>query len=279
MGFTSSVQVGTQTNQLSILASTDFNGDYSSLDKVKAAIWTDITNRFVLGTNATFKATGAIDISDLTVAGKPIYIAYKYVTQPQAVNGLARQWFIETFAINSKDSLTNTASTTPIPLILADQIHAGFRIVDNSPATNPALSKLTTTRLTLYGNEYRIATLAKYDQTLAKWNKADPMYDPNSSSFVAGAVWTAYVPFDPNAADNDPASENWAVSGPINLDSVNLGPDCPTAIKAGISASTLTDYAYAYTQPGTYRAVFVGFNSSLEENKTVIKEMTITVTP
>lgn len=278
MEFASSVQVGTQTNQLSILASTDFNGDYSSLEQVKASTWMDITNRFVLGTNATFQTTDAI-ITDLTVAGRPIYIAYKYVTKPQATNGLARQWYIQSFAIKSIATLTSTASNTPVALTLADQIYAGFRIVDNSPTTNPALSTVTTTRITLWGNEYRIATLEKYDPTLPKWDITNPMYDPNSSSYDATAVWTPYVPFDPDAPDNDPASENWAVSGPIGLNSINLGPDYPTVIKAGISASTLTDYSYTYAQPGTYKAVFVGFNSSIDETKTVVKEMTVTVTP
>lgn len=282
MEFTSSLQVaGTQTNQLTILASTNFNGDYSSVDKVKAATWTDITSRFTLATNATFvpAVPAPKEISDLIVAGKPIYIAFKYVTLPQATNGLARQWFIQTFAIKSLTTLPSTASATPITLTLADQIHAGFTIVDNSPTTNPAASSVTSTRVTLWGPEYRYAGLAKYDPTLPKWNKADPMYDRSSPLYVPTAVWTPFVPFVPDAADNDPASETWAVSGAINLNSVNLGPDYSTAIKAGIAASTLVSYPYTYALPGTYKAVFVGFNASIEASKTVVKEITLTIAP
>ena len=279
MQFTSSLQVGTQTNQLAILASTNFNGDYGSVDKVKAATWTDITSRFALGTNATFLASGTIDISDLISGTKPIYIAFKYVTKPQETNGLARQWFIQTFAIMSKATLTSTASTTPVALTLADQIHAGFTIVDNSPTTNPAVSSVTSTRVTLGGPEYRYTGLAKYDPTLPKWNKTDPMYDRSSTSYIPSAVWTPFVPFVPGAADNDPTSETWAVSGAINLNSVNLGPDYSTAIKAGIAASTLISYPFTYALPGTYKAVFVGFNASIEASKTVVKEITLTITP
>ena len=105
------------------------------------------------------------------------------------------------------------------------------------------------------------------------------MYDRNSPKYVPTAVWTPYVPFDLSDPTNDPASETWAVSGAINLTSVNLGPDNSTLIKAGIAASTLTSYQYTYALPGTYKAVFVGFNSSIDETKTVIKEMTITITP
>lgn len=279
MEFTSSVQVGAQANQLSVLASTDFNGDYSSLDKVKAATWTDITSKFALGTNATFKATGAIDISDLAVAGKPIYIAFKYKTDAQSLTNLARQWYIQTFAIKSLKTLPSTASATPITLTLADQIHAGFALVDGSPETNKAQSSVTSTRVTLWGPEFRYPELAKYDGTLPKWNKDDPMYIIGSPTYNAAAVWTPFIPFDPNATDNNPVSETWAVSGPIGLTTVTLGPDYSTAIKLGPAASTLTAYPYSYAMPGTYQAIFVGFNGSIEETKTVVKELTITVTP
>ena len=283
MEFTSSLQTGTQTNQLSIMASTNFTGDYSSVASVKAATWTDITSRFTLGTSATFVATGAKDISDLIVSGKPIYIAFKYVTNSQAPtpggNGLARQWYIQTFAIKSTTTLANTASVTPIALTLADQIHAGFRIVDGSPTTNPAISSVTATRVTLWGPTYRWSGLPIYDPTLAQWDPKAPMYDRSSPLYVPSAVYKPYVAFDPAATDNDPVSETWAVSAPISLASVNLGPDYSTAIKAGPAASTLLTYPYTYALAGTYTAVFVGFNATMDVQKTVVKTMTITVAP
>jgi hypothetical protein len=142
-----------------------------------------------------------------------------------------------------------------------------------------AVSAVTSTRLTLWGPEYRYAGLAKYDATLPKWNKLDPIYDRSSPLYNPTAVWTPYVPFVPGAADNDPASETWAVSAPINFTSVNLGPDYSTGIKIGIAASTLISYPYTYALPGTYKAVFVGFNASIDESKTVVKEISLTITP
>jgi len=279
MEFSSSVQAGTtQANQLSILASTDFNGDYSSLAKVKTATWTDITSRFALGTSATLLASGKQDISDLAITGKPIYIAFKYLTKPQATNGLARQWFIQNFAIKSIATLANTSSTTPITLTLADQLTVGFRIVDGSPVSNPAQSSVSATRLTLWGNEYRYAGLSKYDPTLPIYNPANPIYDPQSSSYIATAVYKPYAAFDPASPDNDPLCENWAVSTPVNLESVNLGPDLSTTIKVGITAAPLSLFNYTYAAPGTFKAVFVGSNNSIEETKEVIKEITFTIT-
>lgn len=277
--FSSSVQAGTtQANQLYILASTDFNGDYSSLAKVKAATWTDITSRFALGTSATLLASGKQDISDLAVPGKPIYVAFKYVTKPQATNGLARQWFIQNFAIKSIATLANTASATPIALTLADQLSVGFRIVDGSPVNNPAQSTVSPTRLTLWGNEYRYAGLSKYDPTLPIYNPANPIYDPQSSLYNSTAVYKPYAAFDPASPDNDPSCENWAVSAPVNLETVNLGPDLSSAIKIGITAATLSLFTYTYATPGTFKAVFVGSNNSIEDAREVVKEITFTIT-
>lgn len=238
MQFQSSVQLGSQANQLSVLASSDFNGDYSSLETVKAATWTDITDRFLLGTNTAFKASGNVDISDLMVEDEPIYIAFKYVTQPQETNGLTRQWFIQSFAVTSLETLDGSVS-----LNLTDQMGAGFRIIDENQENAPARAIVTNSRVTLYGNEY---------------------YSPSHPEYVADSPY------------NDPHSEHWAVSKPINTAEVDLGPDWATGIK-GISNPEVKDFTYTYTKAGTYKAVFVASNNSVDDEKKVIKEITLTI--
>lgn len=273
MQFSSSVQVGSQANQLSVWYSTDFNGDYSSLAKVKAATWKDITSRFPLGTSTTFVNTTAKDISDLMVPGKPIYIAFKYLTKPQATNGLARQWFIQTFAINSTQKLDNT-----ITLTIADQAGAGFRIVDENAEHAPARSSVTSTRLTLYGNEYLYASLPQFDPNNPIFNPLNPIYNPNDPGYIASAKYVPFVPFDPNSPYNDPQSEHWAVSKPITVDKVDLGPDRSVPIK-GVTNAAATEFRYTYANPGTYKAVFVAANTSIDGVKQVVKEITLTITP
>lgn len=270
--FSSSLQLGTQTNQLTILASSNFNGDYSSVTSLKAATWTDITNRFTIGTTATFVPSGTAptDISDLFVAGKPLYIAFRYITRPQATNGLARAYYFQSMFLKSKtDSFNNN------PLTIYDQNSLGFRIVDENKENAPARSLVSPTRLTLYGNEYLYAGLPRYDPSNPLLDPNNPIFDPQSPSYDPMAV--LQKPFDPNSPYNDPLSENWAVSRPITLGKVNLGPDVPVAIKAGIAAAPLTLYTYTYKFPGTYNAVFVGSNSSIDESKTYFKTITLTI--
>lgn len=151
IAFTSALTGGTQANQLTILSSTDFNGVYNDtlkapLTDIHAATWTDITSRFTLGTTATFVASGTKSISDLIVAGKPLYIAFKYITKPQAVNGAARTWMFQSFVLAGTSSVGT--------LTLNDLTNAGFRIVDGNAATAPTTSSVVATRITMQGNAF-----------------------------------------------------------------------------------------------------------------------------
>lgn len=273
LAFSSSVQLGTQANQVSLLASTNFTGDYSSVAKVKAATWVDITSRFKLGTSAAFLASGAVDVSDLIVAGKPIYFAFRYNTKAQATNGIARQWFIQTFTLNSKKLLDNTLTLT-----IADQASTGFRIVDDLKDKAPALSSVTATRLTLQGNTYLNASLPQFDPNNPIFDPKNPIYNPQDPAYQPSAVYKPFVPFDPASPYNDPVSEHWAVSKGITIDKVDLGPDWSTAIK-GLTSPVLSEYRYTYAKAGTYKAVFVASNGNIDQLKKVTKEISITVTP
>lgn len=270
--FASSVQVGTQAGQLSVWASADFDGDYSSIDKVKAGNFIDITSKFTLGTNATFVTSPKKDLSDIIKPGKPLYVAFKYVTKPQATNGLARQWFIQSFLLSS-NNLFNDAS-----LPIANQLDAGFRIVDENKTTAPARASISQTRITLYGNQYLYASLPIFDPSNPIYDPLNPIYNPQSPSYVPTAVRPTYVPFDPLTPYNDPTSEHWAISKAINVEQVNLGPDLAVPIK-GLRDVTLKNYEYSYTKAGTYKVVFVASNNSIDSEQKVVKEITLTITP
>ena len=224
LSFTSAVTGGAQTGQFSVLASSDFNGQYADLSAVQAAKWTDITARFALGTSATFLASGAKDISDLLVKGKPLYIAFRYLTKPQQQNGAARTWMVQSFSFQSITPLGNLAAT--------DMFTNAFRLVTSNPTTAPARSAASTSRITLLANTF--------------------------------------------TADNDPATENWAISAPITWETVHLGPDRPTGIKGG-TAARLESYSHTYTKAGTYKAYFVASNINIDKSSEVVKEVTVTV--
>lgn len=90
-----------QTNQLAVLVSADFDGKYA-IDNIKAAHWVDITNRFTLATNATVTPSTEVDVLDLAVAGKPLYLAFRYITKPQTEFLAATDWNITAVLAKSK---------------------------------------------------------------------------------------------------------------------------------------------------------------------------------
>jgi hypothetical protein len=146
MSFTSAVNQGTQANQLSILASTDFDGNYQSLESIHEADWIDITNRFTLGTVNTFVASGEKDITDLYETGKALFIAFKYNTRSQITFGDARIWMIQDFRINGQTAFGKQQ--------IMNLPESGFRIVDENPTTYPARAAVTASRISMQGNEY-----------------------------------------------------------------------------------------------------------------------------
>lgn len=224
LSFTSAVTGGAQAGQFAVLASADFNGKYTDVAAVKAATWADITSRFTLGTSATFAASGAKDVTDLLTKGKPLYVAFRYITKPQLQHGAARTWMVQGFSFQG---ITALGSQTA-----ADMFSGAFQLALSNPATAPARSSVSTSRLTLLANEF--------------------------------------------TADNDPQTENWAISAPIVWESLNLGPDRPVGIKGG-TAARLDSYTYTYTKPGTYKAHFVAFNMNIDQKSEVVREVTVTI--
>jgi hypothetical protein len=222
--FTSSVTGGTQANQFAVMASSDFNGNYDDINDVKKATWTNITSRFTLGTTTAFTASTAKDISDVLVPGKPLYLAFRYTTKPQATNGEARTWMVQGITFQSVTAIGNITSV--------DMFTAGMRIVDENAKTSPARSTATTSRITLLGNEF--------------------------------------------SAGNDPASEHWAISAPVNWESINVGPDRPVAIK-GVTSAPMQNYTYTYTKAGTYKAYFVAQNVNIDASKVVVRPVDIKI--
>lgn len=164
ISFTSAVDKGAQANQLSVWASTDFDGNYERIESVHEANWIDITSRFTLATANSFVASGEKDITDIYESGKPIYIAYKYNTRSQLDFGDARIWMIQDFKIQG---LTDKGKQQILKLN-----EAGFRIVDENPVSYPAKSVVTTSRITMQGNEYT----ENWSPSGLHWAISKPMY-------------------------------------------------------------------------------------------------------
>lgn len=137
--FRTNVEFGKQPDQLRIMASADFNGG-ATFEDVTAASWTDITNRFALATNATYKSSGEADLTDLG-AGKPLFLAFRYVVKNPTVYGTGNVWRIQNFLL--------TAQTSIGLLSMGNMQNAGFRIYEQKQKIAPCRSSISTTTLQL----------------------------------------------------------------------------------------------------------------------------------
>ncbi len=182
---------GTQTGQLSVWLSDNYSGG-GDLASVKAAAWTDVTNSFTLATGTTNVASGKLDISSRVSKNKPLYIGFKYITKPQATNGLARVWWIQSLAVRSKAELLGEKE-----LLLADQESAGFRTINQFPADAPSFTTINATRITLAGNKYKDPLDSIYNPAYSIYDPKNPIYDPKSLSYQPTAKVPVFVRLRP----------------------------------------------------------------------------------
>ena len=122
VSFNTSVQYGSQSNNLSVLVSSDFNGDYS-LESIKSATWEDVTKKVKLATDKVPAESGEIDLSKSKAAGKPLYIAFKYIGQASAKPS-QRGWGISNVTFSHKGE-TKTLPIKDFKIIDSKENHEG----------------------------------------------------------------------------------------------------------------------------------------------------------
>jgi hypothetical protein len=87
-------------NNVSVLASTDFNGSMDSVS-IRKANWKDVTSKATFATTTTTVQSGNIHIEDLKTANAPLYIAFRYVSDTAKATYLPRKWTIASFGIKN----------------------------------------------------------------------------------------------------------------------------------------------------------------------------------
>lgn len=93
VSFQSSVYYGSQTNDLSVQLSTDFNGK-SDFESLKSAKWEDITSLFTYSESKEITPSEEKSISKYVQEGKPLFIAFKYTGKASAKPS-QRMWIIK----------------------------------------------------------------------------------------------------------------------------------------------------------------------------------------
>ncbi|MFD2554423.1 DUF5017 domain-containing protein [Sphingobacterium tabacisoli] len=147
VSFDSQITAGSQKDQLSILVSSDFNGDYN-FDNIKSTAWTDVTNWFALATGNSIVSSGTQSLYPLSKDGRPLYFAFRYVTKFQSINGNASRWVVSNFKVQNK-------SVDAGDLEIINTNNAGFRLVDPFALTHvPSRTTVSKSQISMQGNFY-----------------------------------------------------------------------------------------------------------------------------
>lgn len=102
LSFSSQVIFGAQKNNLAIVVSSDFNGEHT-MDGIKKASWTDITDQFQLADTKDWKKSGEADLSKFMVQGKPLYIGLRYIGKSSTVGPTQKMWGIREMYLNNTE--------------------------------------------------------------------------------------------------------------------------------------------------------------------------------
>lgn len=222
---------------LSVLVSTDFEGDRTVFEEVNAATWTDITDRFEFAGDAQTNS-GKIDIGEFRDGTKPLHIAFKYVFDPELGDGRGTwpqfTWMTVEAVTGEENILLSGELTSDFPKYSAGSI-------DKNP----------------------IQSLNRY-------------YNPDQSSNALVIQRNSNVTVDGITYTDQTYTEEYFVSVPYEVGETELDPDQPEALTS-LSEPTISSHTHTFSQPGVYKVIFIGTDPSLTEDNETIKELEITV--
>ncbi|WP_157986603.1 DUF5017 domain-containing protein [Chitinophaga alhagiae] len=122
---------------------------------------------------------------------------------------------------------------------------------------------------TVNGEAYTASALAT---DVSFWTRLGNVKTP------ASAIWAATSSDLKIIGGNGaaPTNTSWIISKPIYAG--RIPPDVSTPVKSIVDPAK-TGHAYSYAKAGIYKATFVAFNHTLDDEKSVVKEFIIKVIP
>ncbi|MBS0029893.1 DUF5017 domain-containing protein [Chitinophaga sp. 22321] len=180
--------------------------------------------------------------------------------------------------ISNRGTLASNATVAPFGAVdvtdlVANENDSLFIAFKYSGVTGTTQRTWTITEFTVNNVlPEKTVLLSSLSTDVAYWTRYGNVWSP------ANGRWTASATDLKITGGNSSASGNtsWIVTRPLYAGRVP--GDVSTGIKS-INEPDKQEYAYVYPAPGVYRVAFVAFNHTLDEEKSVIRELIIKVTP
>lgn len=128
--FSSGVQFGSQSNNVSLLAISD-PINHTDLQSVKKAKWKNVTKKAKWGSDKELTPSGSVDLNKIAVEGKPLYIAFRYLGEASAKPS-QRSWSIQHIKV-TRNGQTKTIEGSDIGILQSPTNHtgAGWNVTTN----------------------------------------------------------------------------------------------------------------------------------------------------
>jgi len=177
--------------------------------------------------------------------------------------------------ITSRATLSTGTDNTPSGVIdLTDQlspnvpVYIAFRYTAKKDAA-AAQPKWTIKNIAIDNKAADSTTVSIATQSKLSWGSLSVLNSANLWSYNSTAL--TFTGGAANADDN----EDWVISQPIQLD--RAPRDFGKSIKPSATTRLVTYTFAGYSQPGTYTASFEAINANKWDEKTILKQFTITV--
>ncbi|SHL39412.1 protein of unknown function [Chitinophaga jiangningensis] len=118
----------------------------------------------------------------------------------------------------------------------------------------------------------KTVSLSTIGTDVAYWTRYGNVWSPANARWTPSATDLKITGGGATAASNT----SWIITKPLYVGRVP--GDVSVGIKS-INEPNLAGYAYLYPAPGVYKATFVAFNHTLDEQKSTVKEFVIKVIP
>lgn len=219
--------------------------------------------------STNFKGTYSTS-SDPLVAGS----ADSAMTNSATWTDISSRFFIPATGATSTFYNSNEAEISDLVTSSSDPINIAFKY--SAPTTGAlGANGITIGSLSMYST-FPDGSTTNFNLVPAASGGISAIWKPVRAANVANSWTFSSTQLKYISSLTTAFSEDWAVSN--SFFPKTAIPDKARTLK-NIANNPLTNYAYKFSTPGRYKLVFVGSNNRVNEQKEVIKEITLTIKP
>ena len=267
------VTVNTNTFRVGEPVTFNFNGNAQNITFYSGEDFAKYADR---GKSTLDKAVPKLEFSSATAGGlraNSLKLMYTISTEVPTVSNINTLNWVD---ITDRFALATTTAAIPTGLVdLSDLVALKaplrFAFKYESALSSTLAHPIWSIRSFNLNSTYSDGTIVPIATLATPWTVLD--VKNTAATWVVSSTQLR----EDGGARNTADQEDWLVTNPFNLDISRSFFNVGTAVKS--INDKLAPFTYTFEKPGTYVVTFVAFNHTIEEEKSIVKELTITIAP